>query len=543
MSSTLPSPNKEASEGVSLLSRHAWLAPLILVVLNALLTLPEILTERIYPWDDALYAANGTFFLTLFQSLPAVIADPMSWMTEYYRQYPALFVRRQPPVFSIIESGIYGILGISAISAKLTVFLFSSIFVIGWFMAIKIWTNRTSIAFLTGLLTLSLPMTVQLSTAVRLDIPALAFFVWALYFFHGFEERKRISFPTICLVCILLAGSLYTYQLPMFGVIALFVYWATSNWPNNLKDNGIYVAAGIFTLLMIPLIVFTLKFAYDNVAGVVGKTVKDFEVFTPVDSKLDPKYWLYYLGIAWDIYRLPTLALFFWLATKWKFPIKNWEIFMLLWILAAYLGFSLFPSKGDRYAYYFMLPALSLAAGAFADFWSIADARRRFLRPVLTVTLVMAISWNIISIPGARPPLTTGFDAVAKGLTSDLGSGNILYHGRLESAFIYYVAKEDRQRKLRVLRSGNELTADQDIAEFMSKTPIDVIVMQEDTSKQGNGYAEVYQPVYRKLVDLLSAPDSPFRPWREFKIRYGVPGNENDVALQAYIRKDAGAVR
>lgn len=538
MSRTLPTTTEEAPGGVSLWTRHAWLPLVVLVALNALLTLPEVLAERIYPWDDALYAANGTFFLTLFQNLSAVIADPMAWMNEYYRQYPALFVRRQPPVFSLVESGIYGLLGISAISAKVTVFLFSTIFVIGWFQAIKIWTNRTSIALLTGLLTLSLPMTVQLSTAIRLDIPALAFFVWAIYFFRAFEDRKPIGFAAICLICILLASSLYTYQLPMFGVIALFVYWATTNWPDNLKRKDIYIATGIFSLLMIPLIIFTLKFAYDNVAGVVGQTVKDFEVFTPVNSKLDPRYWFYYVDIAWNIYRIPSLALLFWLATKWKFSVKKWEIFILLWIFAAYLGFSLFPSKGDRYAYYFMLPVLPLAAGAFVDLWSVAGVGRRFLRPALTAILASALAWNVVSIPGAQSPLTTGFDAIAKNITSDFGSGNILYHGRLESAFIYYVAKEDRQRQLHIFRSGNELTANQDITEFLRKTPIDMIVIQEDTSKKGSGYVEVYQPVYRKLVEIISATDSPYQPWREFKIRYGVPGEESDVTLHAYIRKN-----
>ena len=524
-------------------NRYAWLLPVILVVLNAILTLPEVLTERIYPWDDALYAANGTFFLTLFQNLPAVIADPMGWMTEYYRQYPALFVRRQPPVFGIVESGIYGILGVSAISAKLTVFLFSTLFIVGWFLAIRIWTNSASVAFLTGLLTLSLPLAVQLSTAVRPDIPALALFVWALYFFRVFDDRGRIGFAAICLISLLLAGSLYTYQLPMFGVIALFVFWAISDWPNNLKRRDVYLLAGVFSVLMIPLIIFTLKFAYDNVAGVVGPTVKDFEVFTPVKSKLDPRYWLYYVEMAWNIYRLPSLGLIFWLATKWRFPIRRWEIFVLIWIVVAYVGFSLFPSKADRYAFYFMLPALPLTAGAFVDLWTIAGNSRTLLRSLLIGTLISAIAWNITGISSARSPLSIGFDGVAREITSKFGSGNILYHGRLESAFIYYVRKEDQTRQFRVLRSGNEISANEDVGKFLKDTPIDLIVMQEDTSRKGSGYAEVYQPVYQKLLEILSAEDSPYQPWREFKIRYGLPGAESDVSLRAYIRRNSEDLR
>lgn len=527
------------------LDRYAWLLAFVLVALNSILTLPEVLTERIYPWDDALYAANGTFFLTLFQNLPAVVADPMAWMTEYYRQYPALFVRRQPPLFGIVESGIYGILGVSAIAAKLTVFLFSTLFIVGWFFAIRIWTHRVSVAFLTGLLTLSLPMAVQLNTSIRPDIPALALFVWALYFFRAFQNRGQIGLAGALFISMLLAGSLYTYQLPIFGVIALFLYWGVSDWPNSLKRRDIYLLAGIFSVLMIPLIIFTLKFAYDNVAGVVGKTVKDFEVFTPVDSKLDPRYWLYYVDMAWNLYRLTTLGLFLWLVTKWRFPIKKWEIFILIWILVAYLGFSLFPSKGDRYAFYFMLPALPLVAVAVADLWALAGHSHTatLFRSLLVGAFSAAIAWNVTGISSAQSPLTTGFDGVAREITSKFSSGNILYHGRLESAFIYYVRKEDKSRQFRVLRSGNEISANEDLSEFLKKSPIDLIVMQEDTSRKGSGYAEIYQPIHQKLLEILSAEDGPYLPWRELKIRYGLPGAESDVSLHVYTRKNEEETR
>lgn len=542
MPSTSPATHPDIPATADRFNRYAWWLAIVLVAVNAILTLPEILTERIYPWDDALYAANGTFFLTLFQNLPAVVADPMVWMTEYYRQYPALFVRRQPPLFGIVESGVYGILGVSAIAAKLTVFLFSTLFIVGWFLAVKTWTHRVSVAFLTGLLTLSLPMAVQLNTAIRPDIPALALFVWALYFLRIFQDRGRIGLAAALFISMLLAGSLYTYQLPMFGVIALFIYWGISDWPNNLKRRDIYLLAGIFSVLMIPLIIFTLKFAYDNVAGVVGQTVKDFEVFTPVNSKLDPRYWLYYVDMAWNLYRLPAIGLILWLVTKWRFPIRKWEMFILIWILVAYLGFSLFPSKGDRYAFYFMLPVLPLATVAIVDLWALVGRSRTvtLFRSLLVGTFVAAIVWNITNISSAQSPLTTGFDGVAREVTSKFGSGNILYHGRLESAFIYYVRKEDQMRQFRVLRSGNEINANEDLSEFLKKSPIDLIVMQEDTSRKGSGYAEVYQPIHQKLQQILSAEDSAYQPWREFKIQYGLPGVESDVSLLVYTRKKMG---
>ena len=82
------------------------------------------------------------------------------------------------------KSGVYAALGVSPVTAKLTVFLYSTLFVVGWYFALRAWTRRTSIAFVAVVLTVTLPMTVQQSTAIRPDIPALMLFVWALYWFR-----------------------------------------------------------------------------------------------------------------------------------------------------------------------------------------------------------------------------------------------------------------------------------------------------------------------------------------------------------------------
>lgn len=523
------------------LSEHAWLPLLLLVALNTFITLPEVLMQRLYPWDDALYAANGIFFLTLFQNLPAVIVDPMAWMTEYYHQYPALFVRRQPPLFGVVESGIYGAFGISPVTAKLTVFLFSTLFVIGWYSALRAWTRRTSVAFLATLLTVTLPMTVQQSTAIRPDIPALALFVWALYWFRVYQESNQNRLTYALLIPVLLAGSLYTYQTPMFSVAALFIFWVLTDWPSILKRVDAYLFVGTFALLMFPLVIFTLKFAYDNVAGAVGPTVKDFEVFVPVDSKSDPQYWLHYVGMAWDLYRLPTLGFILWAVTKIRYPIKNWEIFFFISILATYFGYSIFPSKGDRYAFYFVLPMLPLTAAAILDLSASVARNREFLRLLLPLCLSgAAVVWNIIGIPSAKSPFVTGFDEVAQEIGSNFASGNVLYHGRFESAFIYYLRKEDSGRQFRVLRSGNEIAARDDLISLLEKSRIDIVVIQEAISRKGGGYPEIYQPIHQKLLEILSAEDGPFQPWREFKIQYGIPGAESDVSLLAYTRKKMG---
>lgn len=530
--------NQAASQLPNRFVRYAWLLPVVLIALNAILVLPETLSERIYPWDDSLYAANGAFFLTIFQNLSEVLANPMAWMTDYYRQYPALFVRRQPPLFGIVESGVYGALGISAVSAKLTVFLFSTVFVVGWYFALLAWTQYRSIAFLSALLTITLPMTVQLSASVRVDIPALALFVWALYGFRVHQDNRPIGSGGAVLVSVLLAASLYTYQLPMFSVIALFVFWVLADWPAIFKRIDAYVLAGTFAVFMIPLIIFTLKFAYDNVAGVVGPTVKDFEVFTPVNSKLSPQYWLYYAEMAWNIYRIPTLGLIAWIATKTRFPARSWEKFFFLWFIVAYIGFSLFPSKGDRYAFYFVLAVLPLVAAAFVDLWESVAGNRSWAKLLLLIAGGLVVIANAIGIPAFRTPTVSGMDRIAHEIVTTYGSGNALYHGRFESAFIYYLRKEDQARKFRVLRSGNEIADPARLESALDKESVDFVLMQAPIVQKGGGYAEIYQPLLEKLSSMLATDNSRYRLWREFSVRYGVPGKEDDVPIRVYVRRE-----
>ncbi|MFT3847199.1 MAG: hypothetical protein QM739_00545 [Propionivibrio sp.] len=428
-------------------------------------------------------------------------------------------------------------LGVSAVSAKLTIFAFSTIFVVGWYLALRTWTGRRSIAFLATLATITLPMTVQLSTSIRVDIPALALFAWALYGFRIHEERRPIGLSGAVLVSFLLACSLYTYQLPMFSVVALFVFWVVVDWPTIFRKADAYVLTGTFAAFMIPLVIFTLKFAYDNVAGVVGPTVKDFEIFTPVNSKLSPQYWLYYLDMAWDIYRVPTLGFALWVATKFRFPIRNWEKFFVIWFAAAYLGFSLFPSKGDRYAYYFVLAVLPLAAAAFVDLWEQGIRGRPWVRLALIGAGGLAITVSVSGIPRFRTPTVSGMDQVAREIVATRQSGNVLYHGRFESAFIYYLRKEDQARAFRALRSGNEIADPARLESTLDQENVGVVVMQAPIAQKGGGYAEIYQPLFDKLSGMLAIGDGPYRFWKEFHVQYGVPGEENDVSIRVYVRR------
>ena len=65
-------------------------------------SLPEVLRDRIYPLDSAQIAANGALFHSLFFEFGAFISAPVDWLWSYFEQYPALSLRRHPPLFGFV---------------------------------------------------------------------------------------------------------------------------------------------------------------------------------------------------------------------------------------------------------------------------------------------------------------------------------------------------------------------------------------------------------------------------------------------------------
>lgn len=189
---------------------NKYIALTVLIIINLILILPETSRERIHPYDGALYAANGAFFLSVFKDLPNVISSPINWMMDYYHQYPALSLRRHPPIFGVVEGIIFSLFGISAVSAKLTVLLFSILLLFGWFFAFCQFSKDKFIAFFSVLLMLTLPMSVKLGQFISVDIPSMMFLAWGYYFYANYLSSPVKSHRYAILTSIFLVCSLYT---------------------------------------------------------------------------------------------------------------------------------------------------------------------------------------------------------------------------------------------------------------------------------------------------------------------------------------------
>jgi len=517
-------------------NKSFWLLISTLIVADVILLFPEAIKERIFPYDGALFAANGAFFLSAFKDLSNVISSPANWMWDYYHQYPALFIRRHPPIFGLVESVMFAVFGISAVTAKLTIHLFSISWIIGWFFALRKMFKDEFTAFFTTLLMLTLPMSVSLGSSVRADIPSMMFFAWGCYFFACYAESAEKKHKYAILTALFLSCSLYTYQLPMFGVIALFLYMVATDWKDLFKRSDFYMGAILFILLMLPLVIFTLKFASANVGGIVGEIDKDFLAFVPVQSKLTVSYWVFYLKEICKHYPLYIAGLILWSLSKIiSRRFRKYELFFLLWFLIGYIGFSIIPSKGPRYAYHFVIAALPLTVIGIKDCLKLLTHKWISEKQLATLTIIpilILFFWNTAGISMAKPPYVQGVDKAVRLILSEEESPSILYHGAFESAFIFYVRKYDDKRNARVMRTANELSDPDTLTEDINKHEVEFVVIEGENLRKG-AYGGIYDVFWQRIHDMTKNKDK-FHHIADIVVRWGKPKQERDIYLNIF---------
>ncbi|MBI4707318.1 MAG: glycosyltransferase family 39 protein [Candidatus Omnitrophica bacterium] len=348
--------------------RLTILCAMILVVLTAILLLPEVTEESLFPWDGSLYAANGQFFKTIFCNMKEVAFSPIEWVTAYYNRYPELAIRRQPPLFGIIEGVVFLMFGASAVSAKATLFLFVLSFVLGWFFAIKKLFKDRLIAFLSTVLVISLPMTKSLGTTIWLDLPAISFLMWAVYFAKTYLEEKEKKTKYIVLTALFLVSSLYTYQSTIFAVISLIIYMIASERQACLRKKEWHLFWSLFLILMMPLVLFTLKCASDNLLSIVGQQpATKLQAFIPINKRWSFENWTFYMMSIWKGFSMLVIGSLLWVATKTKKKIQKEEVLFLIWFFIGYVTCSYMFSKGSRYGYSFAIALVPLVVIGVKD--------------------------------------------------------------------------------------------------------------------------------------------------------------------------------
>jgi len=511
--------------------------PLVCVLI---VSLPEVLRDRIFPFDSALIAANGALFASLFADLGTFFSAPVDWLWGYYDQYPALSVRRHPPLFGFVAGLIYSVTGVSAMSAKLTVMLFGLVFATGFFLVAK---RLLSSAMLASAATLLIVVTPQFAIhfhSVWLDVPSLAFAIWAFHFYLARLDGDR-SFRTVIGMVGSAVLALYTYQPTIVLLTGIVVYLLATELRTFFKDRPLLIGTGLLVILMLPLIGFTLLMAPDNLSVTTGEIPDAWKEFASptyaswmVTDKLSIAYWLVYAEMMIVSYPVQSIGVLLWAFLRIVRKPPAGEVLMLVCLIVTYLAFSWLIVKGHRYTLYMAIPATFLTVAALRDIAGrvLAEAPKAAFVTGSAVVAMGVLQYAFAS-PYAPYRYLAGMDGVVTSVLEEKPDATLLYSGRNDAAFVFYARSLDTERRTELHRASVQLVDPADLGSYLEDENIDFVIVE--TENLGYDSLEIID-LFRDTIVSHMDTSTEFELRGEHQLPYGAFEEEGTVILQVFGR-------
>lgn len=451
--------------------RKPWLArPNVVLLLTLALVIP-IVTHNIskgefdYNVDESQHAASGIFFASLLKDFP--ITHPVQYAYAYYAQYPAMAgVLHYPPVFYVTEGVVFRLLGVSVVTARVTILLFAVMACTFWFRLVNEIQGEWAAAASTAIFAL-LPSVLLFEKAVMLEIPCLALSVGALYFWYMYLTTERIG--ALYWFALLCSGAMLAKQHAIFLVAVcpvtaiLFGRWKL--FLNRRILGPLAILAVLVTPFYLAVVVLHWHtFAMDVTSPLPGTTEGA--------SSGHFGSLLFYLRVlpeqlGWPLVGLATVGF---VSSRW-WSRRTATIFMAVWIIGCYLTLTAIPHKEPRYVLYWV-PALTyFVVGPLTAKWRVGAVR--FAGAALTVVVVVyvaVVGWRY------QRPYMAGYAPVAHRIVEASNSGVILFEAPLPANFIFFLRHLDGQRHFLVLRKAlwTERLLSRYGKEEFAKTPDDV---------------------------------------------------------------------
>jgi hypothetical protein len=419
----------------------------IIVGIGASLLLITAPVRGDFWWSDASrHAMDGAFFYEFFSHFP--ILDIRGWAVDFYLRRPALTVGFYPPLFGLVESILYGLLGTTHFAAQCTVALFAFGLGMGTFELARRWLSPLS-ALAASLLILGFPEMAFWGRQVMLEIPVYAFLVWSAHWFLEYLSRERIAH--LIGAVLLYAAALYT-KLTVVFLFPVFVFFLLFHFgPGHFRRPGVAGTAVGFALFMAPLIWMTLEFGGVNVGAVAGgQTANEFH-------RMSVENWLYYLRklpeMVGPLGMVPIAGAFLagTLARRnGKKAINVSLSFLAAWFFFGYLFFSLVALKEPRHGVFLLLPLLLLSL--------VAWERAPFPWPAGPGLLGIASLVFLGSLFFRPVPFVSGHASAADFVAEHTPPGyRVMIHSYWDGNFIFRLWSRGDREKLPVLRSDKIL--------------------------------------------------------------------------------------
>jgi hypothetical protein len=458
------------------LARFSFISGIAAFVLFLFFSAP---TNGDFWWfDSSRHAMNGVFIRDLL--LEGGLWHPISFASEYYRQYPGINIGFYPPLLYLTSAPFLAVFGtghpISQAVVSLYAFLAGAII---YLICAREMDRLSSMA--TALCVLALPQMALLARQIQLDVPAVALLLAAAYCLIRHLDGGRSNWLFATAACVGLAILMRVQAVLAVPVILFFLgFYKYEQRPRLGMRIAAVTVAGLIAL---PSVLMVAYFSQIN---------QSLAMQMPGMPKLfSVANWLWYAkalpqqmgwpAVVWSIAGLLACGI----------VLRKEEVPVAVKVLAAFgvcswVFFTIVSNKDPR----FNLPSLPFL------FMVAALGFNRLAPRVARVSLLVLATWSVFQVTFSTVPVVTGFKEAALAAQSITpANGNVLISAHRDGSFIYNMRTLGERRDIGIRRADKlivEFTimrefgiketnlSPNEIVELLKQQNISVIVAQTD---------------------------------------------------------------
>jgi len=463
--------------------RHEHLAACAVFLLGAIclfLTAPH---HGEFWWSDSpRHALNGVFVKDLVSTMPA---DPKAWAMQYYVKYPALTILFYPPLFYAISAPFYAVFGVSQATGIVVVMLHYFALSLGLYVLARRWTGAVT-AIAIGLSVMAAPGVALWGRQVMLEVPSLAFAVWAMVALQRYGESRKpwlVYASAFLLVC-----AVWTKLNAAFLFVTLALTILASQGFGTFKNKHVWFAAILSVIGLIPIAVLTLKFGGANVQSVTG--IADAAVAR--DSVAGWTWYARHLPelIWWPLLVLAVLTPVLAIAGVIKTGLSRVDAVLLAsWFVVGYLALSYIDLKESRHAL-LILPPVLISAGIVLP--KLFQMRRLGEFAFFTVVIATGLfTWQF-----APSPLIGGYREAAQWIAGHAPPNAIVvFSGKRDGSYVFNMRSMENRRDISTIRSDKlllsisvrrelgvkeSLMSESEIADMLDRDGVSYVVAEDN---------------------------------------------------------------
>lgn len=403
---------------------------ILIIIIGLLLSRGITKGEPFYNNDETRHIMNGVFVRDLLVDRP--LAHPLTYAYEYYAKYPAISIPHWPPFFYFVEAVFFLIFGISVWASRLAILGFALLGAYFWYRIAERYGPRPR-ALLSAFVFCLLPTIMVFETVTMLEIPQVALCLGAIFFWLRWVENERAT--DVFAVAGLVVAALLTSQSSIFLAVFLGLDFLLNFRFRLLRSWQAWAVLLVSISIVVSWYLFSFRALTLSYQRAVGQ---EFQHFANRWSllfyvrKLPEQLGLVLLvfsciGIGWSVLKG---------ASRYRF--------LLLWVVSAYLCFTVIQEKESRHIFIWLPP---LVYFSLLGVEALLPQGRWVWLAYAAIGLYLLVG----AVRFQRPQLT-GVQDVARFVLAHHQSDIVYYQGDLNGAFIFYVRQLDPQKRHMVAR-------------------------------------------------------------------------------------------